>query len=547
MRKEFFTISIILFLIMVAGFFILPESYYPVHITLSTIIGLVILLGMFDAFQAKRTILRNFPVLGHFRYLFEAIRPEIQQYFIESNTDGTPFSREDRSLVYQRSKGAIDTVPFGTQRNVYENGYEWVSHSIVTKHIDQEDLRIQVGGPDCKKPYNASLLNISAMSYGSLSGRAIEALNGGAKDGGFAHNTGEGSISDYHLKHGGDLIWQIGTGYFGCRNDDGGFDAEKFKERALLDNVKMIEVKISQGAKPGHGGILPAQKITEEISRIRSVPMGQDVVSPPSHKEFSTPIGLLSFIKKLRDLSGGKPVGFKLCIGKRREFMAICKAMKETGIYPDFIAVDGGEGGTGAAPLEFSNYIGSPGVEGLIYVHNCLLGFDLRKHIKIIATGKISSAFDMIKRFSLGADLCYSARTMMMAVGCIQALRCNTNDCPAGVATQDPNLEKGLVVEHKRKRAHKFHESTMKSLAHMIGAMGHSSPTELRPWHIMVRTDGAIVKHYGQLYEFLTAGDFLKGYYPGDFEWLYEMARTDSFDPAPGVYPTPGVYPQGLT
>jgi glutamate synthase domain-containing protein 2 len=538
MRKEFFTGSAILVLAMAVGFYILPETYWPIHISLSVVIGIIIIWGMMDAFQTRRTILRNFPVLGNFRYLLESIRPEIQQYFVESNTDGRPYSREDRSLVYQRAKGELDTIPFGTQRDVYANGYEWVSHSIVTKHIDEKTLRTTIGGPDCKKPYDASLLNISAMSYGSLSGRAIESLNGGAKDGDFAHNTGEGSISDYHLKHGGDLIWQIGTGYFGCRSAEGGFDETKFKERSALENVKMIEIKISQGAKPGHGGILPAQKITEEISRIRSVPMGHDVISPPSHKEFDTPIGLLHFVKKLRDLSDGKPVGFKLCIGKRREFMAICKAMKETKIYPDFIAVDGGEGGTGAAPLEFSNFIGSPGVEGLIYVHNCLLGFDLRKHVKIIATGKISSAFDMIKRFSLGADLCYSARSMMMAIGCIQALRCNSNDCPAGVATQDTNLEKGLVVTHKRKRVTHFHDQTMKSLAHMIGAMGHSSPSELRPWHVMVRTDGSIVKHYGQLYHFLSEGDFEKGNFPADFKWSYDMAQSDSFDPAPDIYPS---------
>ena len=450
MRKQFFLGSLILITILTSGYFILPAIYLPLHTTFAVIIGSFILLGIFDAIQTKQTIKRNFPVIGRFRYLLESIRPEIQQYFIEGNTDGMPFSREQRSVIYQRSKKELDSLPFGTQYDVYKPGYEWVNHSINATHVDPSTLRVMIGGKDCKKPYSASLFNISAMSFGALSKNAVLALNGGAKDGNFAHNTGEGSISPYHLKYGGDLIWQIGTGYFGCRDKEGKFDPEKFQDRSQLENVKMIEIKISQGAKPGHGGILPKHKITPEIAQIRDVQMGHDVVSPPTHSEFNTPIGLLEFVQRLRHLSGGKPVGFKLCLGKSREFMSICKAMVETKILPDFITVDGGEGGTGAAPLEFSNHLGAPGIDSLIYAHNCLVGFGLRKEIKLINSGKVSTGFSIIKRIALGADLTYSARGMMIALGCIQALRCNSNICPTGVATQDPNLMAGLAVENKR-------------------------------------------------------------------------------------------------
>lgn len=531
MRKEFFLFCIFGGLVFGGGFFILPEIYRPIHISLTAIFIIIAIIGLRDAMQTRHTILRNFPVLGHFRYLLEMIRPEIQQYFIENNTDGKPFNREERSLVYQRSKGDLDTLPFGTQQDVYKVGYQWVNHSLAPKHVDPQDMRITVGGPDCRQPYSMSLLNISAMSYGSLSGRAIESLNGGAKDGNFAHNTGEGGISPYHLRPGGDLIWQIGTGYFGCRNHDGSFSEENFKKNALRPEVKMIEIKLSQGAKPGHGGILPAQKITQEIADIRGVPLGKDVISPPSHSTFDSPIGLLHFVKKLRDLSEGKPVGFKLCIGKRREFMAICKAMLESKILPDFIVVDGGEGGTGAAPLEFSNNIGTPGIEALVFVHNCLQGFGLRKQIRIISTGKISSGFGMMKRLCLGADACYAARSMMLALGCIQALRCNSNHCPAGVATNNPSLEEGLVVSHKRTRVARFHEETISSFAHMLGAMGMHHSQELRPWHIQMRTGPSEIKHFGQIYHFLEEGELLLDSMPHEFEWSYRLARADSFEP----------------
>ncbi len=413
MRKQFIVVSIlILGLIIVAGVF-------NPKVLLSLIIVIpLIALGLWDFFQKKHSVLRNFPIVGHARYILEMIRPEVNQYFIESNTDGVPFSREQRSVVYQRAKKHLDTLPFGTQMDVYEIGYEWLNHSLNPVHVDMRDLRIRVGGPQCQKPYSASILNISAMSFGALSKNAVMALNEGAKMGNFAHNTGEGGISSYH-QHGGDLIWQIGTAYFGCRTEDGEFCPKQFAEKSKMDQVKMIEIKLSQGAKPGHGGILPAAKISKEISEIRNVPLGKDVISPPAHKEFSTPLGLLEFVKKLRDLSGGKPIGFKLCVGKRREFLAICKAIHKSGIYPDFITVDGGEGGTGAAPLEFSNHIGTPLIAGLIFVHNALVGFSHRDKIKVISSGKIASGFGIIKQLSIGADLCYSARAMMMAVGCI--------------------------------------------------------------------------------------------------------------------------------
>ncbi len=477
--------------------------------------------GVFNnviGFRLKKAILRNFPVIGHFRYFLEEIRPEIRQYFIESDTEGVPFGRDQRSLVYQRAKKQRDTVPFGTVHDVYKVGYEWVNHSLSPIHLELKDMRIKIGGDECKQPYFASLLNISAMSFGSLSKNAVLSLSNGAKLGKFAHNTGEGGISPYHIEGGADLIWQIGTGYFGCRTEDGHFDEQLFTERSGMDNVKMIELKLSQGAKPGHGGILPAAKVTKEISLIRNVPMGKDVLSPPSHNSFSTPEGLLKFISKLRELSGGKPVGFKLCVGKRREFLSICKAMIKTNICPDFITVDGGEGGTGAAPLEFSNHIGAPLIESLIFVHNALIGYGLRGKIKLIASGKITSAFGIVKRLALGADLCYSARAMMMAVGCIQARKCNANDCPVGVATQDKDLQKGLVVENKKERVKNFHFEILKNLCEIIGAMGIRHPEDLKPWHIMRRTTSNQIKHYGELYEFLKDGDLLKENLPKSYE-----------------------------
>ncbi|MDA0196990.1 MAG: FMN-binding glutamate synthase family protein [Bacteroidetes bacterium] len=498
------------------------------------VVGPLVLIGISDILQKKRAILKNFPLLGHFRYMLETIRPEINQYFIESNSDGVPFSREMRTLVYQRAKNQLDTLPFGTQTNVYEDGYEWVNHSLKPVHVNPESLRVIIGGADCKQPYSASILNVSAMSYGALSKNAIQALNSGAKMGGFSHNTGEGGLSPHHLKHGGDLVWQIGTGYFGARKSNGTFDSELFKERSRIENVKMVEIKLSQGAKPGHGGILPAAKITKEIAEIRNVGFDKDVVSPPAHSAFSTPLEMMEFVGQLRELSGGKPIGIKLCIGKRREFLSMCKAMLKSGICPDYIVIDGGEGGTGAAPLEFSNHIGAPLTEALIFARNALVGFALKDKVRLISSAKIISGFDVIKNIAIGADLCNSARAMMMALGCIQAITCNTNRCPTGVATQDPTLYEGLVVSDKSYRVMSYQQETVKSVAEILGAMGLSKTSDLRYWHRMRRTDATQIKHYGEIYEFLKNGDLLKPELPKSFDRAVRSASPDTFSWADG-------------
>lgn len=469
----------------------------------------VIGLGFMDMLQTRHSIRRLYPFLGRFRYMLESVRPEIQQYFVESETNGMPVSREFRSLVYQRAKGDRDTRPFGTIFDVNRDGYEWVNHSMDPKHTIDESRRIKFGGDKCTKPYMASPLNISAMSFGSLSSNAIKALNKGAKIGGFAHNTGEGSISPYHLEHGGDLIWQIGTGYFGCRAADGTFDPDLFKENATREEVKMIEIKLSQGAKPGHGGILPAAKLTKEIAQIRGVPMGQDVLSPPSHNAFSNPLEMMHFVAQLRDLSDGKPVGLKFCLGSRRELMAMCKAMIETGITPDFITVDGSEGGTGAAPTEMTNSVGTPLKDGLITVNNALIGCGLRDKMRIIAAGKIFSAFHLMRAVALGADTVNSARGMMLALGCIQSRTCNTDHCPTGIATQNPNRAMALDVTDKGQRVANFHHETVIHLAELIAAAGLNNLEELEPKHINRRVEGTDVKTYEELYPTLESGCFL--------------------------------------
>ncbi|WP_408095680.1 FMN-binding glutamate synthase family protein [Peredibacter sp. HCB2-198] len=524
MRSLFWYASALALMFHAITFFISP---YLLLLCLLTVPLFVI--GIIDMKQTKHSIRRNFPVIGHMRYLLEMIRPEINQYFIESNTDGTPFSREERSVVYQRSKKVTDTIPFGTQRNVYEEGYEYVPHSMSPVHVDPKSLRVSIGGKDCKKPYLASIFNISAMSYGSLSKNAVLALNGGAKDGAFAHNTGEGGISPYHLENGGDLIWQIGTGYFGCRDDQGNFNPSLFAERASDDRVKMIEIKLSQGAKPGHGGILPKEKLTPEISKIRSVPMGKDVISPPGHSAFTTPKELCLFIQKLRDFSGGKPVGIKLSIGRESEFFAFCKAMLETGITPDYISIDGSEGGTGAAPLEFSNSVGMPGQDAILFVVNTLRGLNLKKDIKVLASGKLTSAFGIIRLLSMGVDVCYAARPFMLSLGCIQALRCNTNDCPTGVATQDPHLVGGLVVTNKRKRVKNFHEQTIKGVAEILGAMGVSDHHDLTPHHLRRRVSQLDVRPLSDMIPWVEEGSYLKGEIPSNWKHAFEAASPESF------------------
>ncbi|MBC7539500.1 MAG: FMN-binding glutamate synthase family protein [Bacteriovorax sp.] len=494
MRKIFFSLLVLILLSIPIFAYFLPAGLWSLLITLP-----VAFIGLRDVFQDTQAIRKNFPVIGNFRYLFEEIRPEINQYFVESNTDGRPFSREQRSIVYQRAKKQIDSIPFGTQQNVYADGYEYLTHSIYPTHVDPKGLRVTIGSDLCTQPYSASIFNISAMSYGALSQSAVLALNGGAKDGGFAHNTGEGGLSPYHLKPGGDIIWQIGTGYFGCRDSDGHFDSELFKTNSSKEQVKMIELKISQGAKPGHGGILPAKKVSHEISLIRNVPMGKDVLSPPGHSAFHDPDSMMQFIQKLRFLSNGKPIGIKLCLGYHREFDDLVASMLKLKLYPDYIAVDGAEGGTGAAPLEFTNYMGTPGKDALIYVVNKLKAAGLKDKIKVVSTGKITTAFDVVRLLCLGADATYAARSMLLALGCIQALRCNTNQCPTGIATQDGALMKGLHVGSKRERVKNFHNETIKVVAEMLGAMGLKSHLELNRSHLIKRVLDSDLKSYADL------------------------------------------------
>jgi len=473
-------------------------------------IGTVALLGLYDMLQKKHTVLRLYPVIGHFRYLLESIRPEIQQYFVETDINGRPVSREFRSLVYQRAKGVRDTRPFGTLFDVYRDGYEWTNHSLNPCDVATVTSSVTFGGDEASQPYQASVFNISAMSFGALSRHAIMALNQGAKLGHFAHNTGEGGLSPYHLKPGGDLIWQIGTGYFGCRTEEGGFDEKLFAETAAQPAVKMLEIKLSQGAKPGHGGILPAIKLTEEIANIRKVPMGHDVVSPAAHSAFSSPLGLLEYVKKLRQLSGGKPVGFKLCIGDQKQFMAIAKAMLSSKIYPDFITIDGSEGGTGAAPVELTNSVGTPLKDGLVFVNNLLIGVGLRDKIKLIASGKVFSSFHLLRLLALGADSVNSARAMMFALGCIQSRSCNSDQCPTGIATQDPSRYKALDINDKAKRVAKYHESIVENLHELLAASGLKSSDQLKPEHIFRRVQGSEVKSYAELYSWFESGQLLE-------------------------------------
>lgn len=528
MRKEFFISSfLIVVFILIFGWF-----WNPFWLLLLIVLPLVCI-GLYDAFQYKHSIRRTFPLIGRGRYLMETIRPGVRQYFIESNMDGRPFNRNDRSLVYARAKKELETNPFGTEENVYEVGYEWISHSIAAKDVHKldNDPRVEVGGGDCLKPYKASIFNVSAMSFGSLSKNAVMAMNGGALIGKFAQNTGEGGVSPYHLEMGGDLIYQIGTGYFGCRASDGNFSPEKYVETVKSKQIKMIELKLSQGAKPGHGGILPAKKNTEEISKIRGVEQGTDVLSPPYHKAFSTPTGLLQMIKQLRDLSGGRPVGFKLCIGRKSEFLSICMAMKETGIKPDFISIDGGEGGTGAAPLEFSDSVGMPFREGLAFAYDALVGFGLKREIKLFAAGKIITGFDIFRAFALGADACYSARAMMMATGCIQARMCNTNHCPVGVTSQRPELVKGLVVEDKKHRVANYQTETVESFMELVAACGLESPDQINRTHIKQRVNYNTIKRYDELYPELSPGRLVKSGIPDDFKMPMKEASADSFAP----------------
>ena len=513
------------------GLGIVDHKIFDIVLIPLLIFGGLTLLGIRDLTQKGHAVLRNYPIAAHMRFLLEEIRPEMRQYFFESEKDGMPFSRDIRAVVYQRAKMQLDKRPFGTQEDVYRQGYEWMHHSVAPKVSKGEKFRITIGGPDCKKPYSASVFNISAMSFGALSPNAVRALNAGAKKGGFAHDTGEGGVSPYHREMGGDLIWEVGSGYFGCRHRDGTFDPDEFARVASDDQIKMVELKISQGAKPGHGGVLPAAKVSVEISKIRGVPLGEDCISPATHRAFSTPLEMMAFVANMRKLSGGKPAGFKMCIGHPWEFLAICKAMLESGIYPDFIVVDGNEGGTGAAPLEFMDHLGMPMREGVSFVHNALVGINARQRIKLGASGKIATAFDMARAMAIGADWCNSARGFMFALGCIQSLSCHTDRCPTGVTTQDPTRNRALVVPHKIERVYNYHHATLHALAELMGAAGLEHPQELRPIHFTQRSSPTEVSSFAKLYPALRPGELIDGTGDIRFREAWAMARANSFQP----------------
>jgi glutamate synthase domain-containing protein 2 len=492
-------------------------------------------LGIWDMIQPNHSLKRNYPILANLRFFLEKIRPEIRQYFLESETDGTPFNRAKRSVVYQRAKGQLDKRPFGTQQDIYAGNFEWINHSLAPRPSDGHNFRVVVGGPDCREPYSLSLLNISAMSFGALSANAIRALNKGAKLGGFAHDTGEGGLSAYHQEFGGDIIWEIGSGYFGCRNEDGSFSPDRFASLAREPQVKMIEIKLSQGAKPGHGGVLPGPKVSPEIAAARGVPMGVDCISPARHPAFGTPLELVQFIAQLRQLSGGKPTGFKLCIGHPWEFMAICKAMLETGIRADFIVIDGKEGGTGASPLEFADHVGTPLREGLLFAHNTLVGCGLRETIRLGASGRIITGFDMARILSLGADWCNIARGFMFALGCVQAQTCHTDHCPSGVATQNKLRQRALVVETKAERVARFHHNTLAALGELVGAAGLAHPNELRPYHILKRLSASEVKSFADVYKFLSPRELITGTSDAFFAHQWSVADHRLFTPRPEI------------
>ena len=509
--------------------------------------GTAVAVAVHDLLQRKHSVLRNYPVVGHLRYGLEKIRPEVQQYFIERNWDGRPYDRDTRSIIYERAKGTHAEQSFGTERDVYRTGYEYLVHSTAPVPVPDEPPRVTVGGPDCSQPYSMSLLNVSAMSFGALSANAIRALNKGAAMGGFAHDTGEGGLSRYHLEHGGDLVWELGTGYFGARTEDGGFDADQFRDKASRESVKCVSLKLSQGAKPGIGGVLPAAKVTAEIARTRGVPEGQKCVSPSSHRVFSTPIELIEFIAHMRDLAGGKPAGFKLCLGSRVEMLAIVKAMLEVGTTPDFIIVDGSEGGTAAAPLEYEDHVGMPLTDGLMLVHNALVGAGLRDRIRVGASGKIATGSDIVKRLAQGADYTNSARAMMMAIGCLQSQRCHTDTCPVGVTTQNPRRARALVVEDKSERVKNYHEATVDEAVRMMASMGATRPKEIAPDQLRMVVDVGRTVSYAEHYDWLEPGQLLDGA-PAAWAADWALARTDTFHApratarkgARGAEPSPG-------
>jgi len=528
-RYILLTLALVL-TVLLAGDLLIGHDMHAWPLVTLAVTGALSLIGLRDVFQSKHSILRNYPIAAHLRFLFEEIRPEMRQYFFEGDRDGTPFSREQRAIVYQRAKMVLDKRPFGTQAEVYADNFEWLNHSIVPKPVATAGFRVRIGGPKCAKPYDASVFNISAMSFGALSANAIRALSTGAKAGGFAQDTGEGGLSPYHEAGGGDIIWEIGSGYFGCRNADGTFSPERFAEVAGRDQVKMVELKLSQGAKPGHGGVLPGPKVSAEIARIRGVPAGRDCNSPARHSIFSTPIELMQFIDQMRSLSGGKPAGFKLCIGHPHEFLAICRAMLATGLTPDFIVVDGKEGGTGAAPQEFIDHLGMPMRDGLSFVHNALVGIGVRERVHVAAAGKIVTGFDIARAFALGADWCNAARGFMFAIGCIQSQSCHTDRCPVGVATQDPSRQRALVVPDKATRVANFHKATIHSLAEVVAATGLEHPSDFRPQHVSRRVSPSQIKTFAELYPALQPGELIAGTDDARFKGAWAAARAETFE-----------------
>jgi glutamate synthase domain-containing protein 2 len=536
-RYFFFAGCVVAFLIAAAMAWVYRSTllFWP-SVVFTGVWGFLSLVGMRDVTQKRQAVRRNYPILSHIRFFLEYIRPEIRQYFLETEQEQVPYSRAQRSIAYQRAKNAVDKRPFGTLLDVYQPQYEWMNHSMAPVHPDTHDFRIEVGSKQCKQPYSSSVLNISAMSYGALSPNAILALNDGARRGKFYHDTGEGSISRFHREPGGDLVWEIGSGYFGCRNPDGTFNAEKFAENASSPQVKMIEIKLSQGAKPGHGGVLPGAKVTKEISDARGVPIGEDCISPAKHSAFSTPKGLLEFVARLRELSGGKPVGFKLAVGHPWEWFGIAKAMVQTKVLPDFIVVDGAEGGTGAAPLEFTDHVGAPLREALLLVHNTLVGTGLRGEIRIAAAGKVITAFDIVRNCALGADWCNAARGFMFALGCIQAQTCHTGHCPTGVTTQDPGRYKALVVRDKADRVLGFHQNTLKALQELLGAAGLKHPLEVGPEHVIRRISSTEIRSLAALYQWVKPNSLIDGVdeHPV-FKVFWAQANADSFTAPPNV------------
>lgn len=516
------TLSLIGVVALISGF---GASLNGASLLAALLLGAMSAVGLYDLVQTRHAVLRNYPISAHLRFLLEGFRPEIRQYFLEDETHGYPFSRETRTVIYQRAKNSVDNLPFGTQLNVYGEGFEWLAHSMTPRKAKGANFRVRVGGPDCLQPYDMSIFNISAMSFGSLSANAILALNAGARMGGFAHDTGEGGFSPYHSRHGGDLIWEIGSGYFGCRTLDGAFDPEAFAGVARNDQIKAIEIKLSQGAKPGHGGILPAAKVTPEIARIRGVRAGEDCVSPATHSAFHTPLELMQFIGRLRALSLGKPVGFKLCIGQPEDFLSLCKAMLETNVYPDFIVIDGKEGGTGAAPLEFMDHLGMPMRDGLTLAHHALIGIGARHRIRIGVSGKVATAFDIARALALGADWCNSARGFMFALGCIQSLKCHTDRCPTGVATQDPLRARALVAANKAERVYNYHRSTMVALAELAASAGIDHPSGFRPTHFYRRVSGVSVASFAELWPPPMPGSFVSGDADARYAAAWSQAR----------------------